>query len=92
MFAVGLSALTELDRDDALAELRARALKLQAEAAADQVIMDSLDARPLPAVYWLDVRFTAARREFELAWTRQLIEDITTGRAEWVPAECEDEA
>jgi DNA-binding PadR family transcriptional regulator len=91
-FAVGLSALTELDRDDALAELRARGLKLQAEAAADQVIMDSLDAKPLPAVYWLDVRFTAARREFELAWTRQLIEDITTGRVEWVPAECEDEA
>jgi DNA-binding PadR family transcriptional regulator len=91
-FAVGLSALNELDREDALAELRTRALKLQADAAADQVIMDSLTAKPLPALYWLDVRFTAARRQFELAWTHQLIEDITTGRVEWVPAESEDEA
>jgi DNA-binding PadR family transcriptional regulator len=91
-FAVGLSALDELDREDALAELRTRALKLQAEAAAEQVVMDSLRARPLPALYWLDVRFTAARRAFELAWTNQLIEDITTGRIEWVPAESEDEA
>jgi DNA-binding PadR family transcriptional regulator len=91
-YASGLSALNELDREDALAELRTRALKLQAEAAAEQVIMDSLAAKPLPAVYWLDVRYIAARRAFELAWTNQLIEDITTGRVEWVPAECEDEA
>jgi hypothetical protein len=54
--------------------------------------MDSLVAKPLPAVYWLDVRFIAARRAFELAWTNQLIEDITTGRVAWVPADCEDEA
>ncbi|EWM17091.1 PadR family transcriptional regulator [Kutzneria sp. 744] len=91
-YASGLSALNELDREDSLAELRTRALKLQAEAAADRVIMDSLEAKPLPLVYWLDVRFMAARREFELAWTKQLIEDITTGRVEWVPAESEDEA
>jgi DNA-binding PadR family transcriptional regulator len=91
-YASGLSALNELDREDALAELRTRALKLQAEAAADEVIMDSLVAKPLPAVYWLDVKFIAARRAFELAWTNQLIEDITTGRVAWVPADCEDEA
>ncbi|GAA3434561.1 PadR family transcriptional regulator [Kutzneria kofuensis] len=91
-YATGLSALNELEREDALAELRARALKLQAAAAADQVIIDSLEAKPLPAVYWLDVKFMAARRAFELAWTNQLIEDITTGRVAWVPADPKDEA
>jgi hypothetical protein len=91
-FASGLSALDELDREDALAELRHRALRLRAEAAADQVIMRSLAAKPLPAVYWLDVKFIADRRDFELAWTNQLIEDITTGRVAWKPAEPEDKA
>lgn len=91
-YASGLSALNELDRADALAELRTRALRLQAEAAADQVIRQSLEAKPLPAVYWLDMKFIADRREFELAWTNQLIEDIITGRVAWVPAEPEDEA
>ena len=91
-YASGLAALNELDREDALAELRTRALTLQAEAAADQVITESLEAKPLPAIYWLDKRFIADRRAFELAWTNQLIEDITTGRVSWVPAEPEDEA
>ena len=89
-YASGLSALNELDRDEALAELRTRALKLQAEAAADQVITESLKAKPLPAIYWLDNKFIADRRAFELAWTNQLIEDITTGRVAWVPADPED--
>jgi len=91
-YAAGLSALNELDREDALAELRTRALKLQAEAASDQVITDSLVARPLPAIYWLDMRFIADRRAFELAWTNQLIEDITTDRVTWLPADAEDKA
>ena len=91
-YATGLSALSELDREDALAELRTRALKLQAAAAAERVITDNLVAMPLPPLYWLDVQFTAAQREFELAWTKQLIEDITTGRVAWVPAKSEDEA
>jgi DNA-binding PadR family transcriptional regulator len=91
-YVSGLSALNELDREDVLAELRTRALRLRAEDAAGQVIMENLAAKPLPAIYWLDVRFIAARRAFELAWTNQLIEDITTGRVEWVPADSEDEA
>ncbi len=92
-YVSGLSALHELDRADALDELRVRALRLRAEDAADQVIMENLKAKPLPDIYWLDVRFIAARRAFELAWTNQLIEDITTGRVEWTPADCcEDEA
>jgi len=91
-YAAGLSALNELDREDALAELRTRALKLQAEAASDQVITDSLVARPLPAIYWLDMRFIADRRAFELAWTNRLIEDITTDRVTWLPADPEDKA
>jgi DNA-binding PadR family transcriptional regulator len=91
-YVSGLSALNELDREDVLAELRTRALRLRAEDAAGQVIMENLAAKPLPAIYWLDVKFIAARRAFELAWTNQLIEDITTGRVEWVPADSEDEA
>jgi DNA-binding PadR family transcriptional regulator len=88
-YVSGLSALNELDREDALNELRTRALRLRAADAADQVIMENLTAKPLPAIYWLDVRFLADRRAFELAWTNQLIEDITTGRVAWVPAEPE---
>jgi DNA-binding PadR family transcriptional regulator len=90
-YASGLSALNELDREEALAELRTRALTLQAATAADRVITESLLTKGLPAVYWLDMRFVADRRAFELAWTNQLIEDITTGRVAWVPAEPERE-
>ncbi|MFI9385977.1 PadR family transcriptional regulator [Kutzneria sp. NPDC052558] len=91
-YASGLAALNELEREQALAELRTRALTLQAAAAADEVVIESLLARPLPAIYWLDKKFLADRRQFELAWTKQLIEDITTGRVDWAPADSEDEA
>lgn len=91
-YATGLSALNELEREDALEELRTRALRLRADAASDRVIIENLAAKPLPPIYWLDVKFLADRRDFELAWTNQLIEDITTGRVDWVPADPEDEA
>ena len=91
-YATGLSALNELDREDALEELRTRALRLRADAASDRVNTEHLAAKPLPPIYWLDVKFLADRRDFELAWTNQLIEDITTGRVDWVPADPEDEA
>ena len=89
-YASGLSALNELDREDALNELRTRALRLRAEDAADQVIMENLAAKPLPAIHWLDFKFLAERRAFELAWTDRLIEDITTGRVAWAAADAEN--
>lgn len=85
-FTSGLAVLDDLDREDTLAELRRRALSLEASVAADTVITSSLHERELPEIYWLDWRFIAAKRRFELEWTKQLIDDISSGRLAWQPA------
>ncbi|WP_410656378.1 PadR family transcriptional regulator [Amycolatopsis sp. lyj-112] len=77
----GLAVIDELGREISVDQLKHRVLQLQAAAASDQVVLESLvNEQHLLEVYWLDWSYTAARRAFELKWTQNLIEDLESGR------------
>jgi DNA-binding PadR family transcriptional regulator len=82
-YPVALSAANELDRDDALAQLRTRVLGLRARIAADQVIIDHQLTRQLPRMYWIEFDFTHHQRQAELDWTEQLVEGLESGAIPW---------
>ncbi|UQS22573.1 PadR family transcriptional regulator [Amycolatopsis thermalba] len=81
-FLSGLGAMDDLGRETALEQLRMRLLQLEAKAASQEVITRRLVAE-VPEIYWVDWRYTTAQVRFELEWTRQLVDDITTGRLGW---------
>ncbi|MFD4197719.1 PadR family transcriptional regulator [Amycolatopsis thermoflava] len=81
-FLSGLGAMDDLGREAALEQLQMRLLHLEAKAAAQEVITRRL-VDEVPAVHWVDWRYTTAQVRFELEWTRQLVDDITSGRLDW---------
>jgi DNA-binding PadR family transcriptional regulator len=84
----GLAVVAELGRETALNQLKHRAVRLEAAAASDQVLVTKLHEMQLPEIRWLDRRYATARRAFELEWTNELIADLESGRVPFV----EDEA
>lgn len=80
----GLAVIDELGPTDALLQLRHRELRLKAEVAKDQAIVESLLEDETPLIYWLDWRFGTDRRAFELAWTTRLIADLESGAVPFV--------
>ncbi len=77
----GLAVIDELGQEMSVTQLRHRVLRLQAAAAADQVVIDNLTKEhQLPEVYWLDWRYVVAQRAFELEWTQKLLDDLESGR------------
>ncbi|WP_191248751.1 helix-turn-helix transcriptional regulator [Amycolatopsis deserti] len=89
-FLSGLGAMDDLGRETALEQLRMRLLQLEAKAASQEVITRRL-AEELPGIYWVDWRYTTAQVRFELEWTRQLVDDITSGRLDWTARDCRPE-
>ncbi|WP_409492651.1 PadR family transcriptional regulator [Amycolatopsis sp. cmx-11-12] len=76
-----LAVIDELGPETSITQLKHRVLRLQASAAADQVVLRSLvEEHELPEVYWLDWSYATARRTFELEWTQKLVEDLESGR------------
>lgn len=82
-YPVALSAAAELDRDDALEQLKMRVVTLKAQIAADEVVIDNVLTRQLPALYWIDYAYVHHQRKSELDWTQELIEDLESGRIAW---------
>jgi DNA-binding PadR family transcriptional regulator len=79
-FLSGLAVIDDLGPDIALVELEHRLNKLRAGVAADQVILKRLSTDGTPEIYWLDFRYLAAQRAFELEWAEQLLADLSSGR------------
>ena len=82
-YPVALSAANELDQADAVEQLRMRVVSLRAQIAADQVVIDHVLVRQLPAMYWIDYAYVHHQRQSELDWTEKLIDDLESGRIEW---------
>ena len=85
-YPVALSAASELERDDALDQLRMRAINLRARIAANQFVIDQVLEKNLPRMYWIDHDFAQHQRKFELDWTERLIADLESGRTPWPEA------
>jgi DNA-binding PadR family transcriptional regulator len=83
VFAAGVEMLRTLDPDEAARLLEQRATALEAGLAAHEQVLASLAKRGLPRTATLEVEFCQATRRAELAWVRQLIEDIRSGEISW---------
>lgn len=83
-YTVALSASNELDRADALDQLKMRVVNLRAQLAADEVLIEYVRGkRRLPQMYWIDVAYVHHQRRSELDWTQRLIDDLESGRITW---------
>lgn len=82
-YPVALSALGELSLPEALAQLKMRVMNLKVKLAADQVVIDQVTADELPPMYWIDYAYSHHQRKSELDFTRELIEDLESGRMPW---------
>ncbi|MET0132341.1 MAG: PadR family transcriptional regulator [Kibdelosporangium sp.] len=85
-YPTALACAHALPRADALDQLTRRQLELQAELARVQTVYDQL--RQQGSVYLIDIDYSQAMRRAELAWTSQLINDMTSGRVQWPEEAC----
>ncbi|NIH82497.1 PadR family transcriptional regulator [Amycolatopsis viridis] len=79
-YVSGLSTMDDLGRDVSLEQLRLRVMRLEGKVAEHEAILRRLETEGVPRIHWVDWCYTTARLRFELDWTRELIQDITTGR------------
>jgi hypothetical protein len=77
-----LSVLPILEAADARLQLEGRLLKLEAEIAAHQTAMRRLEG-VLPRLFSIELELVLALRQAELAYLRDLVEDMRTGRLTW---------
>ncbi|HEX4700900.1 MAG TPA: PadR family transcriptional regulator [Pseudonocardiaceae bacterium] len=82
-YAVAVGFLHELRREDATFHLRRRTVALEAQLAADAVVIARLAEAGIHPLYWADVELKRCQRESELTWTRQLLDQITSGKVTW---------
>lgn len=82
-FPTALACLHFLNKADALIQLKNRQMELESEVARYTTITGRLsDDGPAP-IFWIDLEYSQAIRRTELAWTTQLIDDVTSGRVQW---------
>ena len=86
-FGAALAFLGAVPPDEVRTLLRRRAALLEAEIAAGEHILASMaDEFGLPRLFVVEAEYALAMRRAELAWVRQIIEDIGSGELTW-PAE-----
>ena len=82
-FAAAVEMLHMLDRNEAVELLTTRAIALEGKAASYEQITAGLIKRGLPRLLVIEVEYAHARITAELAWVRQLIEDVVSGALPW---------
>jgi DNA-binding PadR family transcriptional regulator len=90
VFAAAIEMLYTLDRDDAVHLLEQRSTALEASVAAYEQVAASLAKRGVPRLATIEVEFCQALCRAELAWVRQLIEDIRSTALPWTRDICGD--
>ena len=82
-YPVAVGFLHELEREDALFQLRRRTIALEAQIAADRVVEARLAETGIHPLYWADAELRRRYREAELDFTTDLIDRVATGRVTW---------
>jgi DNA-binding PadR family transcriptional regulator len=83
VFGVAVEMLGKLAPADAIDLLQRRALALEARLAGGEQTLAALAKRGLPRIYTLDTEYLVAMCRAELAWVRQLVDEIGTGDLPW---------
>ncbi len=87
-FFAALSFLAHLRPEDVLAQLGARADRLEAEIASTAAVLNEILPK-IGRLVLVEMEYTQAMRRAELEWVRALSEDIRTGRLPWaLPCFC----
>jgi DNA-binding PadR family transcriptional regulator len=89
LFGVAVEMLGKLSRDDAIELLGRRAVMLEARVAASEQVLSALTKRGLPRLYTVDTEYLVAMCRAELAWVRQLVDEIASGDLAWA-VKCEE--
>ncbi|MFB9235891.1 PadR family transcriptional regulator [Plantactinospora siamensis] len=85
LFGVAVQMLHTLGPDEVVGLLDKRAMILEPGIAARQQVLDALRAQDTPRVYLIEVEYALTLARAELAWIRQLIDDVRTGALAWAP-------
>jgi len=83
-FFAALSFLPHMTPEVVLRQLEMRVTGLASEIAALNVVLETLVPR-IGRLVLVEVEYSRAMREAELAWVRSLIEDLRTGKLSWDP-------
>jgi DNA-binding PadR family transcriptional regulator len=83
LFGVAVEMLGKLSPREAKELLRRRAVQLEARLAAGEQVLSALAKNGLPRIYTLDTEYLMAMCRAELAWVRQLVDEIGTGDLPW---------
>lgn len=82
-FPSALSMMHNLTPEDAADHLGRRVAHLLGKVASLRAIGENLMERGLPEMYWIDLRYTLAMAEAELAWTQDFLEGLRAGKPPW---------
>jgi DNA-binding PadR family transcriptional regulator len=83
LFGAALEMLDTLDPAEAQRLLSARTTTLEARLAAGEQVVASLSKRGLPRIAIIENEYALAMYRAELAWVRDLIDDIKSGQLPW---------
>jgi DNA-binding PadR family transcriptional regulator len=84
-FAAALAFLAALPPDDVLGLLEYRAMALEAEIAAQETMLQTMERSGIPRLFGIESEYALAMRRVELAWIRQIVEDMRAGKLVWPP-------
>jgi DNA-binding PadR family transcriptional regulator len=83
LFGLAVEMLGKLGPREAKELLRRRAVQLEARLAAGEQVIGALAKDGLPRIFTLDTEYLMAMCRAELAWVRQLVDEIGTGDLPW---------
>ena len=81
-FEAGLSLLSVLSPEDALARLKDRCGKIELELAQLRSARDHVSEIGLPRIFWLEGEYWYSQRKAELEWTKKLVQEMSEGKLE----------
>jgi DNA-binding PadR family transcriptional regulator len=83
VFGAAVQMLHKLDRDEAVELLDRRALVREAQLASVDLVLAGLAKQGLPRLSLIEVEYAQAITRAELAWIRELADDIRSGTLPW---------
>jgi DNA-binding PadR family transcriptional regulator len=87
VFGAAVQMLHKLDRDEVIELLDRRALLRESELTAGDQVLGGLGKRGLPRISTIEVEYAHAMARAELAWVRQLADDIRDGTLPWTDSD-----
>jgi DNA-binding PadR family transcriptional regulator len=85
VFGVAMEMLSAIAPAEAIRLLERRGVALEAALAASEQTSTALLKRGLSRIALIEIEYAQAMTRAELAWVRDLIEDIRTGDLPWIP-------